>query len=142
MITSKNFVEQLSILKNHTPIADSFGDRKNLEKEYPGENQHEVQKNHIFSWFNAKDSECAEKVYDNLKDPAMIIWIAERVGVDEESIKVAASVAGDEYKSPKFAEEYGKNGTLLEGSPLVVKQTEIVRGKLPWNMIESKIITE
>ena len=142
MITSKNFVKQLSILKNHTPIADSFGDRKNLEEEYPGDSQHEVQKKHIFSWFNAKDSECAEKVYDKLKDPAMIIWIAERVGVDEEFIKEAASGAGDKYMSQKFAKEYGTNGTLLEGSPLVVKQTEFVRGKLPWNMIESKIITE
>ena len=132
--SSLSFAEYLNNLDVMTPIADSFGDRENLSKDYPAKSLHEVQKNHIVYWFRSKGSEAAEKVYNRLRDPAMLLWIAERVNVNCSVIEAAANDVGGTYMSKDFVEKCKKTGSTLSG-----EQARIIREQIPWCLIANNI---
>jgi hypothetical protein len=126
--------EYLSKPSKPTPISDCFGDRENLFRCYPAENLHEVQKEHITTWFKSKDTMPAKNVYNRLRDPAMFLWIAESIGIDIKLIKKANDDAGGKYMCKDFAEKCGKKGSSLSSY-----QAKIIKGYLPWEIIYNAI---
>jgi len=129
--SATEFAEYLSVQSKPTPNADAFGDRKDLGiGDYSAENQHEIQKKHIISWFELKGNESAKKVYNQLRDPAMRLWIAERIGIDEKAVEMARNEAGGAYMSDDFADKCSK-----KGSSLTSHQAKIIRQHIPWDAI-------
>ena len=125
--SSSDFAAYLSRQTGPTPIADSFGDRVTLKDDFPAANQHEVQKDHVVSWFQAKGNEAAKAVYNRLQDPAMYLWIAESVGVVTDFIERASRDAGSKYKSATLSETCQKKGHALTSY-----QAKIIRDQIPW----------
>jgi hypothetical protein len=135
-LSSGVFADRISDMNGQTPVADSFGDRDDLCKEYPAESLHEVQRKHIVTWFKSKGEDSARAVYERLQDPAMLLWIAESVNVDKKTIQDAAKDAEGKYKSPEFAAKCGKTGSALTSH-----QAVIIRSKINWSLIVEHINT-
>jgi hypothetical protein len=121
--SSSSFAGLLANISVPTPIADSFGDRGDLGNDYPGENQHEIQKKHIFQWFDSKGSQPAKTTYGNLRDPAMLLWIAESVGIDNKVIEAASNDVG------------GKRSSGYK----IAAQAKNIQKAIPWSDIYKRI---
>ena len=118
--SSMAFAEYLSCLSTQTPLADSFGDRDDLGDDYPAENQHEIQKKHMITWFHAKGHASAQTTYNRLLDPAMRVWLAESVGVGRDTLEKALRNAG------------GKRNNRKAGT-----QAAVIRKAIPWAAVFS-----